>query len=259
MTAVLTDMSDYGNGRALVSPQNIVAAELSPSSHAFETMPSNERFHSLASHELVHIATMDAWNQTDRAWRRFFGGKPRETDEHPETISTTTCRRRATARRAGTPEGSAVFMETWLSGGIGRAQGGYDEMVFRAMVRDDAHFYEPAGRGVGRHAADFQTMATAYLYGTRFFSYLALEHTPEKVVDWLGRDERQRALLRHAVRARVRQAARAAWSDWIAWEHGSRRRTSPSVRRFPVTAGKPVSPRTFGSVSRVLHRPGRQR
>ena len=38
-------------------------------------------------------------------------------------------------------EGSAVFMETWMAGGLGRAQGGYDEMVFRAMVRDDAHFY----------------------------------------------------------------------------------------------------------------------
>ena len=27
-------------------------------------------------------------------------------------------------------------METWDGGGLGRAQGGYDEMVFRAMVRD---------------------------------------------------------------------------------------------------------------------------
>ena len=42
-------------------------------------------------------------------------------------------------------EGGAVFMETWMGGGLGRAQGGYDEMVFRAMVRDDAHFYDPLG------------------------------------------------------------------------------------------------------------------
>ena len=138
-TVVLTDLSDYGNGAALVSPQNTVASEISPTGHAFETMPSSERFHSLANHELVHIATMDAWNQKDRVWRVFFGGKPRETDEHPETIFYNYL---ATPRRS-TPrwytEGSAVFMETWLSGGIGRAQGGYDEMVFRAMVRDDAH------------------------------------------------------------------------------------------------------------------------
>ena len=48
-------------------------------------------------------------------------------------------------------EGSAVFMETWMAGGFGRAQGGYDEMVFRAMVRDNAHFYSPLGLEVRRH------------------------------------------------------------------------------------------------------------
>ena len=61
-------------------------------------------------------------------------------------------------------------METWLSGGIGRAQGGYDEMVFRAMVRDDAHFYSPVGVVSAGTASDFQTMTNAYLYGTRFVS-----------------------------------------------------------------------------------------
>ena len=33
-------------------------------------------------------------------------------------------------------EGSAVFFETWMAGGLGRAQGGYDEMVFRAKDHD---------------------------------------------------------------------------------------------------------------------------
>ncbi len=48
-------------------------------------------------------------------------------------------------------EGSAVFIETWMGGGLGRAQGGYDEMVFRAMVRDDAHFFDPLGLESRRH------------------------------------------------------------------------------------------------------------
>ena len=85
-------------------------------------------------------------------------------------------------------EGAAVFMETWMGGGLGRAQGGYDEMVFRAMVRDGAHFYDPLGlvsRGI---RVDFQIGANAYLYGTRFFTWLAYRYTPEKVVDWLRRD-----------------------------------------------------------------------
>jgi hypothetical protein len=32
-----------------------------------------------------------------------------------------------------------------MAGGIGRAQSGYDEMVFRSMVRDGARFYDPLG------------------------------------------------------------------------------------------------------------------
>jgi hypothetical protein len=36
-----------------------------------------------------------------------------------------------------------VFFETWMSGGLGRAQGPWDEMVFRAMVRDGIPFYDP--------------------------------------------------------------------------------------------------------------------
>ena len=57
-----------------------------------------------------------------------------------------------------------------MGGGLGRAQGGYDEMVFRAMVRDDAHFYDPLGLASRGVQVDFQVGANAYLYGTRFFT-----------------------------------------------------------------------------------------
>ena len=72
---------------------------------------------------------------------------------------------------------------------MGRAQGGYDEMVFRAMVRDNAHFYDPLGVAVRAIRVNFQSGANAYLYGTRFFTYLAYVHSPEKVVAWIKRDE----------------------------------------------------------------------
>ena len=38
VTVVLTDTSDYSNGRALASPRNTVVAELSPSGHFFESV-----------------------------------------------------------------------------------------------------------------------------------------------------------------------------------------------------------------------------
>ena len=42
-------------------------------------------------------------------------------------------------------EGIAVCMETWMAGGIGRTLTGYDEMTFRAMVRDSIEFYTVVG------------------------------------------------------------------------------------------------------------------
>jgi len=250
VTVVLTDTSDYSNGRALASPRNTVVAELSPSGHFFETLPSNERFHSLADHELIHVATMDAANDTDRAWRRFFGGKPRETDEHPETIIYNYL---ATPRNS-TPrwfnEGSAVFFETWLAGGIGRAQGGFDEMVFRAMVRDDAHFYSPVGIVSAGTASDFQTMSNAYLYGTRFISYLGLVYSPEKVADWMARDKESDRYYATQFERVFGKPLSAAWQDWIAWEHEFQLANLAAVRKYPPTVGRRLSPRALGSVSR---------
>src|SRR4029078_11464285 len=86
-------------------------------------------------------------------------------------------------------EGSAVFIETWMGGGIGRAQGGHDEMVLRAMVRENAQFHDPPGLVSRGTKVDFQYVANAYLYGTRFFTWLAYEYSPEKVVAGIPRDE----------------------------------------------------------------------
>ena len=145
--------------------------------------------YSLMNHELVHVATSDVASDEDRRWRRFFLGKVSPQSTHPESLLYSYL----TVPRFTAPrwylEGSAVFMETWMAGGLGRAQGGYDEMVFRAMVRDDAHFYDPLGLESRGIRVDFQVGANAYLYGTRFITWLAYAHSPEKVVAWLRRDE----------------------------------------------------------------------
>ena len=69
-------------------------------------------------------------------------------------------------------EGSAVFVDTWMAGGIGRAQGGFDEMVFRAMVRDNAPS-TTRSRWSPRAPNRLQLQINAYLYGTRFLTWLA--------------------------------------------------------------------------------------
>ncbi len=252
-TVLLTDLADYGNAGASASPRNGVTFYIAPASHTLETLPGSERIYSTMNHELVHLANMDAANERDLRWRKFFAGKPRQTEEHPETI----LYNYLTVPRLSVPrwylEGAASFMETWMGGGIGRAQGAYDEMVFRAMVRDGAHFYGNLGLVSKGVAADFQTGTNAYLYGTRFFSYLAYVYSPEAVIEWLRRGEGSEAYYSRQFARVFGRPLETAWDEWIAWEHEFQAENLRAVREHPLTQGRRVTHRALGSVSRSYY------
>ena len=129
-----------------------------------------------------------------------------------------------------------------MGGGIGRAQGAYDEMVFRAMVRDDAHFYSNLGLVSKGVAADFQTGTNAYLYGTRFFSYLADVHSPQAVVEWLKRGEDSEPYYAEQFAKVFGKPLETAWNEWIAWEHEFQAANLKSVRAVSADAGPAPDP-----------------
>src|SRR5574338_300475 len=134
------------NALSIAAPRHLLVFDVAPLPLAFETWTSSERMYALMNHELVHVAQSDVANSEDRFWRAFFQGKVSPSTRYPETLlyGYLTIPRFTVPR--WNSEGGAVFAETWMSGGLGRAQGAYDEMVFRAMVRDDAQFYDPLGR-----------------------------------------------------------------------------------------------------------------
>ncbi len=247
---LLKDFADYGNAAATASPVNIVLLDVAPPSHTFETLPGSDRFYSAMNHELVHVVQGDAWNSTDAFWRRFFRGKVAVNSAHPESI----IYHYLTTPRAVSPrwlsEGVAVFQETWMSGGIGRAQGAYDEMVFRAMVRDDAHFYSNLGLVAEGTHVDFQVGANAYLYGTRFISYLALTYSPQHVIDWIKRGEDSDRYYATQFKRVFGKDMETAWDEWIAWEHEFQRANLEKVRAYPLTQAEPITTQTLGSISR---------
>ncbi|HVZ98974.1 MAG TPA: hypothetical protein VG841_01525 [Caulobacterales bacterium] len=251
-TLLLKDFSDYGNAAARASPNNAMILDIAPLSLTYETFSAGERFFTLDNHELTHVATMDVWNDTDAFWRHVFGGKPMALQEHPESILYNYLATPRVAVPRWYLEGSAVFMETWMAGGYGRAQGGYDEMVFRAMVRDNAYFYSPVGLESAGIFSDFQVGVNDYLYGTRFFSYLALHYSPEQVIQWLRRDEGSAAYYETQFEHVFGKPLRAAWADWIAWEHTFQQTNLDSVRAFPETTATPLAPRALGSISRAF-------
>lgn len=247
---ILTDLADYGNAGAGASPYNGVTVYIAPASRTLETMPSSERIFMIMNHELVHVANMDAANSQDLRWRRFFGGKPRQSDCHPESI----LYNYLTVPRLSTPrwylEGAAVFMETWMSGGVGRALGAYDEMVFRSMVRDDAYFYSNLGIVSEGVSVDFQAGVNAYLYGTRFISYLAYQYSPQDVIDWLKRGEDSERYYSKQFSKVFGKQLEDVWNDWIAFEHEFQTANLETLREYPLTDTEPLTQRALGSISR---------
>lgn len=248
----LQDYADDGTGSATSTPTNVLWLEVEPPTHIFETNPKIERMYALMNHEVTHLATTDVWNKKDGMWRRFFGGKPPSSGEHPESIlySYLTTPRNASPRWY--KEGSAVFMETWMSGGIGRAQGAYDEMVFRAMVRDDALFYSNLGLVSEGSAIDFQTLTNAYLYGARFISYVAYTRSPEQVIEWLSRGEDSKRYYSDQFKHVFGETLEDAWDQWIAFEHDFQKANLASVRQYPTTSGRRITTQALGSISRAF-------
>ena len=137
-----------------------------------------------------------------------------------------------------------------MSGGLGRAQGAYDEMAFRAMVRDDAHFYSNLGISSEGVSVDFRAGANAYLYGTRFISYLALTYSPETVIEWLKRGENSERYYSKQFLKVFGKSLEEGWNDWIAWEHEFQRANLTSVTEQPLTPTNPLTPRGLGWISR---------
>ncbi len=252
-TILLKDLADYSSAVAGVMPHSRLIVDIAPTSRAFETNPASERMYSLMNHELVHVATGDVASERDRWWRSLFLGKVSPQARDPETLLFSYL----TVPRFTVPrwylEGAAVFLETWMAGGLGRAQGGYDEMVFRAMVRDNAHFYDPLGLVSRGTQVDFQVGANAYLYGTRFFTYLAYRYSPGKVVGWLRRDEGSERYYADAFVQVFGIALEQAWSDWIAFEHEFQRGNLAQVREHPITPERKLRGSAVGSISRMYY------
>ncbi len=254
-TVLLKDFSDYGNAAARSSPNNAVLLDVAPLSQTYETFSPGERFFTLNNHELTHVATMDVWDAHDAGWRRFLHGKPMPVQEHPETI----LYNYLSTPRVNTPrwylEGSAVFMETWMAGGLGRGQGAYDEMVFRAKVRDHAEIYSPLGLESKGITNDFQVGVNDYLYGTRFYSYLALTYGPDKVIAWLRRDPGSAGYYATQFRRVYGKPLDQAWAEWIAWERSFQTKNLEELGKYPLTPVTHLAKRGLGSVSRTFFDP----
>jgi hypothetical protein len=144
-------------------------------------------------------------------------------------------------------------METWMNGGLGRAIGPYDEMVFRTLVRDSVRMYDVVGLESEGTTIDFQVGANSYLYGTRFVSYLALRYGNDRMLAWFNRTEGSKRYFASDFQRIFGRSLEEEWSRWIAWERDWQRANLASIRQHPTTAARPLVNRVLGSVSRAWY------
>ncbi|PWB72212.1 MAG: hypothetical protein C3F15_11435 [Holophagae bacterium] len=259
VTVILSDLSDRGNASAGTVPRNMLALEMAPLSFVYEIVSANERMNWLLNHELVHIVAADQAARRDRSYRQLFQGKVAPTEEQPETI----LYNYLTSPRDASPrwyhEGIAVFIETWMAGGMGRAQGAWDETVFRSMVRDSSHFYDPLGLVSEGTKIDFQVEVNSYLYGTRFMSYLALQYGPESLLRWVARKDGSRAYYASQFEQVYGRAISELWHEWVEWEREFQQHNLEAIRQYPTTPYRDLSEQALGSVSRAFYDPERRK
>ncbi|NIO02260.1 MAG: hypothetical protein GTO42_08965 [Candidatus Latescibacteria bacterium] len=253
VTILFQDFDDHGYAGTTTIPNNWLTLGIEPFEYVYETSPTNERMNWVMNHELVHVMASDQASRRDNFFRTIFLGKVAPSDEDPVSMLYSYL----TSPRMYAPrwfhEGIAVFMETWMAGGIGRAQGGYDEMVFRAMVRDGSFFYDVVGLESEGKTTDFQIGQNSYLYGTRFVSYLAYHYGPEKVVEWAKRGKESKGYFSSQFKKVFGVSLDDEWSKWIEWEHEWQETNLDSIRQYPTTPFRVLSRKALGSVSRAYY------
>ena len=244
--------------------------QVAPVAFTYETVPANETVNWMMNHELVHVTLDDnAAEERPVLALGVFGGKVPTTPEQPETI----LYNYLTTPRSLTPrwyhEGAAVFFETWMAGGRGRAQSAWDEMVFRSMVRDGSRFYDAArprlGGNEGRLPARGQLVRLRRaVHDVPRVPVLAGE--ARRVARAEGRGRRpttprssgRSSASRSRARGRSGSTSRRSSSRRTSPRSGPtrRRRTRTSRRRLSAASRGPSSTRTRGSSTPRSTTPG---
>lgn len=253
VSVLLNDFTDNGNGGTSTIPWNFISIGIAPFDYTFDILPANERMQWLMSHELAHTVMTDKASSEDKFYRKILSGKVITDPANPITMLYSYLSTPRWYSPRWFHEGIAVFMETWMSGGMGRVLGGYDEMVFRAMVKDSAYFYRAAGLETEGTTIDFQVGANAYLYGTRFVSYLANKFGVEKLKDFYSRTDSSYRFYAAQFKKIYSRPIDEEWDNWIEWEKEFQKKNLALISKYPLTEYSDITLQSFGSVSRAFY------
>lgn len=249
---MLTDWEDDGNAGVNALPHLFIQIGMAPLNKSFFTSANSERYDFVFKHEYTHAVMADKSNTVDEGWRRFTGNKVVPDSKYPLSALWSYL----DAPRWYAPrwyhEGIACFLETWLSGGVGRSLGGYDEAYFRTRVKEGKDFYSVVGLETEGSTSDVDQGSTAYLYGTRFINYLALTYGYDRLVEFYNRTDESETFYAKQFEKVYGKNLRDAWADWQEFEKIHQNENLESVAEYPLTDFRKIVEKNLGSMSPMI-------
>lgn len=249
----ITDWEDDGNAGVSALPTTTIGIGMAPLNYSFFIAPSVERYSHLFSHEYTHVVMADKYNATDLGWRKFLGTKVSVDSRYPISAfwSYFSVPRWYSARWCH--EGIACFMETWFGGGVGRALGGYDEMYFRSIVNEHDKLFSVVGLETEGTTQDFQVGTNAYLYGTRFVNYLALQYGIDSLFRFYNRTPDSKRFFANQFKNVYGKPLRKVWEEWKEYEELHQKDNLAAIEEYPVTNVEAIAEKPLGSISCPLY------
>ncbi|MBF0106818.1 MAG: PD40 domain-containing protein [Deltaproteobacteria bacterium] len=159
---VLTDKTDLANGMATVMPYNYVLLYVAPPTVDSSLSHYKDYHRLLFNHEFAHILHIDKHSRVATPFRYLFG--------------------KIVAMNGATPswmrEGMAVYEESRVDEGFGRANSYYTDMVMRTSVVEDKF---PKIDQIAGSSSYFPEGKGPYLFGGEFFDWLALKYGEDRM------------------------------------------------------------------------------
>ncbi|RKZ85747.1 MAG: hypothetical protein DRR19_15945, partial [Candidatus Parabeggiatoa sp. nov. 1] len=240
ITVIIRDYQDTGSGRATALPHNTVTLDVAPFDQGdYESTRFDDQFLWLFSHELVHIVIGDQASPTQARLRRIFG-KVMPIKHSPLTLPFSLLTNQGRFTPTWYQEGIAVFMETWFSGGYGRVLGSYDEMYFRTLTYENAPWL--AWGDVDFNDDSFLLGSTAYLYGTRFMSHLAIQYGLQGLLQWVRLDPKPGHIHFQTKFQQVfGTSLENAWALFLSKEKQFQLQNLKRIQKYPLSATQKIT------------------
>jgi hypothetical protein len=233
ITLIIRDSRDLASASATPFPIKTIRLDIAPPNPHYEFTYQRNHFGWTTSHELMHIIVNDQG-------ATFPGlGKTEPLSDYPLSIPFSVLANSNRYTPLWLQEGIAVFTETWVNGGYGRALSSFDEMVFRTRTHEGLPLYS-FKQIEAVQENDFHLQTTSYLYGTRFISWLALHYGPERIKEWIVAPSL--FCFENRFRDCFGTSLDQAWTSFCADEHSHQTENIRAVKKYPLTSDTPLSP-----------------